>query len=304
LRNLYFWGSGTFGTTSIELTGAPTGARVVTFPDSSTSIPISSQTLTFTGPSAARTFTLPDAAATILTSNAAVTVAQGGTGIASGTSGGVPYFSGSTSIASSGALTANALVLGGGAGTAPAVLGSLGTTTTVLHGNAAGAPTFGAVALGTDVSGQLPLANGGFGQSMTGMFGSGTKSLGAGNIAATGFLRSTLTSGNSSSIVVMYKVVSNDGSGHLINWGGTTYLGCVDASGTTTAVTDTFTQGGNGAGVVSAAGSLSGSLSFSTATASDTCDLRLAITYTPGSGTAASVTYIWFSADAQTVTGL
>jgi hypothetical protein len=93
-------------------------------------------------------------------------VTQGGTGIASGTSGGVPYFSGATSIASSGTLTANALVLGGGAGAAPAVLGSLGTATSVLHGNASGPPTFGAVVLTTDVSGVLPVANGGTGGTL------------------------------------------------------------------------------------------------------------------------------------------
>jgi hypothetical protein len=80
-----------------------------------------------------------------------------------GTSGGIPYFSSASTWASSGALTANALLLGGGAGAAPTVLGSLGTTSTVLHGNAAGAPTFGAVALGSDVSGTLPLGNGGTG---------------------------------------------------------------------------------------------------------------------------------------------
>ena len=80
-----------------------------------------------------------------------------------GTSGGVQYFSSGTTWASSGALTANNLVLGGGAGAAPTVLGSLGTTTTVLHGNAAGAPTFGAVSLTADVSGILPVANGGNG---------------------------------------------------------------------------------------------------------------------------------------------
>src|SRR5882724_8864114 len=56
------------------------------------------------------------------------------------------------------ALTLNALVVGGGA-QATSVLGSLGTTTTVLHGNAAGLPTFGAVALSTDVSGNLPVTN-------------------------------------------------------------------------------------------------------------------------------------------------
>ena len=59
-----------------------------------------------------------------------------------------------------GALTLNHLILGNG-GDDIKTLASLGTTTTVLHGNAAGAPTFGAVALTTDVSGTLPIANGG-----------------------------------------------------------------------------------------------------------------------------------------------
>ena len=80
-----------------------------------------------------------------------------------GTSGGIPYFSGASTWASSGALTANALVLGGGAGAAPTALGSLGTTSTVLHGNASGAPSFGAVTLTTDVTGTLPIGNGGTG---------------------------------------------------------------------------------------------------------------------------------------------
>jgi hypothetical protein len=84
-----------------------------------------------------------------------------------GTSGGIPYFSSGTAWASSGVLTANRIVLGGGAGVAPTVLGSLGTTTTVLHGNAAGAPTFGAVSLTADVSGALPIANGGTGTTST-----------------------------------------------------------------------------------------------------------------------------------------
>ena len=51
-------------------------------------------------------------------------VGNGGTGLTTGTSGGIPYFSGSTTIASSAALAANALVIGGGAGVAPS------TTTT------------------------------------------------------------------------------------------------------------------------------------------------------------------------------
>jgi hypothetical protein len=48
-----------------------------------------------------------------------LTVANGGTGLAVGTSGGIPYFNTTTSLASSALLTANALVKGGGAGAAP-----------------------------------------------------------------------------------------------------------------------------------------------------------------------------------------
>jgi hypothetical protein len=60
------------------------------------------------------------------------------------------------------ALTSNNILLGGG-GQAMAALGSLGSTTTVLHGNGAGAPSFAAVGLTTDVTGALPIANGGSG---------------------------------------------------------------------------------------------------------------------------------------------
>jgi hypothetical protein len=91
-----------------------------------------------------------------------------------GTSGGIPYFSSGTTWASSGALTANAIVLGGGAAVAPTVLGSLGTTSTVLHGNASGAPSFGAVSLTTDVSGILPSANGGTGNGFANFSGPAT----------------------------------------------------------------------------------------------------------------------------------
>lgn len=62
------------------------------------------------------------------------------------------------------ALTSNHLLLGSGL-SAIAPLSSLGTTTTVLHGNAAGAPTFSAVSLTADITGILPIANGGTGQA-------------------------------------------------------------------------------------------------------------------------------------------
>lgn len=121
------------------------------------------------------TLTLGGTPATALLRAASVTagwtgqlaVGRGGTGLASGVSGGILGFTGTTTIASSVLLTQNALVLGGGAGATPTPLGSLGTTTTVLHGNAAGAPTFGAVSLTADVSGILPLANGGTNANLT-----------------------------------------------------------------------------------------------------------------------------------------
>lgn len=62
-----------------------------------------------------------------------------------GTSGGIPYFASSTTLASSAALGANQIVLGGGAGAAPSTPVGLGTATTILHGNASGAPVFGPV---------------------------------------------------------------------------------------------------------------------------------------------------------------
>lgn len=58
-----------------------------------------------------------------------LTVPNGGTGLASGTSGGIPYFSSSTSIASSALLTLNMPVIGGGAGSAPTVGSVTGNTT-------------------------------------------------------------------------------------------------------------------------------------------------------------------------------
>lgn len=60
-------------------------------------------------------------------------------------------------------------------------LANQGTTTTVLHGNAAGNPSFGAVVLTTDVSGILPGANGGTGVANSGK----TLTLGA-NLVTTG----------------------------------------------------------------------------------------------------------------------
>lgn len=68
-------------------------------------------------------------------------VGNGGTGLTAGTSGGVPYFNSTSTMASSGLLTANGVMLGGGAGAAPTTT-SAGTTGQVLTGNTGSAPTF------------------------------------------------------------------------------------------------------------------------------------------------------------------
>lgn len=59
-------------------------------------------------------------------------VGRGGTGLTAGTSGGVPYYSGTSTIASSAALAQYGVVLGGGAGVAPATLANPSSAYLVL----------------------------------------------------------------------------------------------------------------------------------------------------------------------------
>lgn len=87
-----------------------------------------------------------------------------------GTSGGIPYYSSATTVASSGALTSNGVVLGGGAGVAPTST-TAGTSNQILRiPGAGGAPAFGSIdlasasAVGATI---LPVANGGSGRATT-----------------------------------------------------------------------------------------------------------------------------------------
>lgn len=101
---------------------------------------------------------------------------------ASATSGGVAYFSSNTAMASSAALTANAVVLGGGAGAAPATtanatmsagqltLGQTGSVAgkIVLSGSTSGTGTIQTpAAAGTGTLFQIPDTNGSNGQVLT-----------------------------------------------------------------------------------------------------------------------------------------
>ena len=132
------------GTGAVNVTAAGTAGQVLT--SNGASLDPTWQTLPGTGTVTSVTLTVP--AASIFGTNGTNPITSSGSfGITTtGTLGGIPYFSSANTLASSGALTLNAIVLGGGNSAAPTSVASLGTTTTVLHGNAAGAPTFGAVA--------------------------------------------------------------------------------------------------------------------------------------------------------------
>ncbi len=105
-----------------------------------------------------------------------VSVAYGGTGAASLTANGVLY----------------------GAGTSAISATSAGTTGTVLHGNTSAAPSFSAVSLTADVSGTLPLANGGTNSaSLTNCSSGQVLTVTSGAVACTSTITASSTSADS-----------------------------------------------------------------------------------------------------------
>ena len=143
-----------------------------------------------------------------------------------GTSGGIPYFSGAATWASSGVLAANSLVVGGGAAVAPStvttgtgVVTALGVNTGtagafVVNGGALGTPTSGTLTNATDlplttgVTGILPVANGGTGITSAGTAGNVLTSNGTAwtsSAPAAGGITYTVTK------TANYTAVANDG---------------------------------------------------------------------------------------------
>lgn len=125
-------------------------------------------------------------------------VGKGGTGLPSGTSGGILGFTGTTTLASSAALTANGVVLGGGAGATPTSTAAGAANQVFRVPGVSGAPTFGAVDLAQSaaVTGTLARTNGGTGTAAVTTDGQ----LLIGNTATGNWSVNTLTAGSNITI--------------------------------------------------------------------------------------------------------
>jgi hypothetical protein len=153
------------------------------------------------------------------------------------------------------ALTSNALVLGAGS-QATSVLGTTGTTAQMLHGNASGPPSWGQASLTTDVSGVLPIANGGTNTSstLTGIVRGGsalTASELSGDATTSGSNSVTVSkingvswpSGSQSQIL---KLSSNTGNNTTLEWSYNTPFNSLDYSwGPLTSGSGVSVAGGN-----------------------------------------------------------
>lgn len=144
-----------------------------------------------------------------------------------------------TCVTSAASLTNHAIVLGAGSQTSSA-LGSLGTTTTVLHGNASGAPSFGGV-VGGDITVPLTLSS-----------SSGSPILTVVNSGAGNSIQATANGG-----IPAIQITSNGTGADIAGTGGVWYAGAnglmfaqnlvaryVINSAADTASTGTFTASG------------------------------------------------------------
>jgi hypothetical protein len=163
-----------------------------------------------------------------------------------GTSGGIPYFSSSSTWATSAALAANALLIGGGAGAAPASITTGTGVVTALGVNtgSAGALVVNGEALGTPSSGTVTNLTGTASININGTVGATTATTGAfTSVTATSVTNSGLTN---------TRVTFAGASGLLsdsanLTWSGTALnvTGTVAVTGALTATLDsTFSSTG------------------------------------------------------------
>lgn len=168
-------------------------------------------------------------------------VSSGGTGLSSGTSGGVLYFSSTSALASSAALAANALVIGGGAGVAPSTITTGTGVVTALGVNtgSAGAFVVNGGALGTPSSGTVTNLTGTASININGTVGATTPTTGAFTTASATTSVTTPSVTNAGTLALSATstniiTASTNGSERLrLDTSGNALLGGTAARGTT-----------------------------------------------------------------------
>jgi len=150
-----------------------------------------------------------------------------------GTSGGIPYFSSSSTWATSAALTASALVVGGGAGAAPATITTGTGVVTALGVNTgtAGAFVVNGGALGTPSSGTVTNLTGTASININGTVGATTAAAGKfTTLGVTALITSTLTSGE---VIKIGSPTSGTSTIYMnmFNTSGAMYLGIEGSAG-------------------------------------------------------------------------
>lgn len=153
--------------------------------------------------------------ASVTSTTGILPVANGGTGLSSGTSGGVLAYTATGTLASSAALAASALVIGGGAGAAPSTTTTGTGVVTALGVNTgtAGAFVVNGGALGTPSSGTVTNLTGTASININGTVGATTASTGA---------FTTLSA--TSAILTSYAEIRNDAAAlYLENTANTRY---------------------------------------------------------------------------------
>ncbi len=175
IKQVQFDVSGQTTNTATTLAVVGTAARTITFPDATTTLASAASALTNhavvlgRGVGAMAALALDASTAKVLVSGGAaadpswavVGVAGGGTGLAAGTSGGIPAYTGTTTVTSSGLLAANGIVLGGGAGAVPATLATDSSVAKCLvSGGTNTAPSWAVLSIAGGGTGQVTKAAG------------------------------------------------------------------------------------------------------------------------------------------------
>ena len=178
-------------------------------------------------------------------------VANGGTGLTSGTSGGVLAYTATGTLASSALLVANALMVGGGAGVAPSTVTTGTGVVTALGVNtgSAGAFVVNGGDLGTPSSGTVTNLTGTASININGTVGATTANTGAfTTVSATGVITSTVTTGTAPFTVASTTQVANLNAataGSATNATNATNVNLAAGTGATNYLTFSATATGN-----------------------------------------------------------